>query len=110
VTHADETFRAVSHPVRRAILDSLARGERTAGELCGLFDVSQPAVSQHLAVLREAGLVRARREGKQQVYELVAGPLREVYDWAGHYERFWSSRLDALGQLLDREAKKGKRS
>src|SRR5262249_10923555 len=104
------TFRAVAHPMRRAILDELARGERTAGDLVALFDVSQPAVSQHLGVLKEAGLVRSRREGKQQVYVLVARPLREVYDWAAHYERFGESKLDALGRLLDREAAKGRRS
>lgn len=110
MTRADSTFRAVAHPVRRAILDALAGSERTAGELVDLFDVSQPAVSQHLAVLREAGLVRARRQGKQQVYQLVAAPLRDVYDWSAHYERFWESKLDALGRLLDREAVKGRAS
>lgn len=109
MTDRDATFRAVAHPARRAILDALARGERTAGELVDLFDISQPAVSQHLGVLREAGLVRARREGKQQVYALVPGPLREVYDWAAHYERFWDEKLDALGRLLDREAGRNRR-
>lgn len=108
MTRADDTFAAVAHPVRRAILDALASGERTAGELVEMFDMSQPAVSQHLAVLRDAGLVRPRREGRTQVYSLVAAPLREVYDWAGHYERFWEKKLDALGELLDREARKRK--
>lgn len=110
MARTDSTFRAVAHPARRAILDALAANERTAGELVELFAVSQPAVSQHLGVLRAAGLVRARREGKQQVYRLVPAPLRDVYDWAAHYERFWATKLDALGRVLDREAAKGRQS
>lgn len=110
MSSADDTFRAVAHPLRRAILDTLARGERTAGELVALFDVSQPAVSQHLAVLKEAGLVRSRREGKQQVYGLYAGGLREVHDWASHYERFWEEEPCAPLVPLGRKAGKARRS
>jgi DNA-binding transcriptional ArsR family regulator len=101
---ASDTFRAVADPTRRAILDSLATGERSVGDLSAMFDVTQSAVSQHLKVLRDAGLVRPRKEGRQRLYSLDAGPLRDVFDWAAHYERFWTKKLDALGAVLDREA------
>ncbi|XXX74225.1 metalloregulator ArsR/SmtB family transcription factor [Sorangium sp. So ce134] len=109
----DDTFRAIADPTRRAILDALAGGERSVTELCAMFDVTQSAISQHLKVLRDAGLVTPRREGRSRLYRVEAGPLRAVYDWAAHYERFWTERLDALGALLDREAtiaRKGGRS
>ncbi|MFO0619667.1 MAG: metalloregulator ArsR/SmtB family transcription factor [Polyangiaceae bacterium] len=99
-----DAFAAVADPKRRAILDALANGERSVSDLCELFAVSQPAVSQHLEVLREAGLVVARREGRHRFYRLEATPLRDVYDWCGHYQRFWEGKLDALGRTLDRLA------
>src|SRR5918992_496172 len=97
-------FRAISHPIRRDILDTLATGERSVGDLVRQFDVTQPAVSQHLEVLREAGLVRARAAGRRRVYALDPAPLREVFDWAARFEWFWAERLDRLGGVLDREA------
>lgn len=100
----DATFRAVSDPTRRAILDTLARGERSVNDLCGLFDVTQSAISQHLKVLRDASLVTTHREGRQIFYALEAHGLRAVCDWAEHYEQFWSRKLDALGAVLNREA------
>ncbi|AKF03190.1 ArsR/SmtB family transcription factor [Sandaracinus amylolyticus] len=103
-----DPFRAIADPTRRAILDVLAEGERSVSELCACFDVSQPAISQHLAVLRDAGLVVVRAEGRQRIYALHADPLREVHDWSSHYERFWSTKLDALGAVLAREARKPK--
>jgi DNA-binding transcriptional ArsR family regulator len=104
-----DAFRAVADPRRRAILDVLASGERSVTDLCGLFDVTQSAVSQHLRLLREAGLVRTRRDGRLIYYALDAAPLRQVYDWAAHYERFWTCKLDALGAVLDREAGRARR-
>ena len=67
------------------------------------FAISRPAVSQHLRILRDAGLVSVRREGREQIYSLRATPIREVYDWAEHYQRFWPDRLSALGKHLDRQ-------
>lgn len=96
-------FRAVSDPTRRAILDRLSRGEHTAGQLQQGFEMSAPAVSQHLRVLREAGLVRQRKDGRQRVYRLQAERLREVFDWVSRYERFWEERLDRLQQILDQQ-------
>jgi DNA-binding transcriptional ArsR family regulator len=106
---AADTFRAVADPTRRAILDALAHGERSVGDLCALFDVTQSAVSQHLKVLRDAGLVHPRQEGRRRLYSLDAAPLRQVYDWAAHYECFWTRKLDVLGAVLDREANRRRR-
>jgi DNA-binding transcriptional ArsR family regulator len=102
----DPVFRALADPSRRAILDLLVEGRRSVGELLAHFRFSQPALSQHLRVLREAGLVSARREGRQQRYRLEGEGLRSVADWLRTYERFWQGRLDALGEVLDDEAQK----
>ncbi len=99
----DVVFRALGDPTRRAILERLRQRERRATELCAPFDMSQPAVSQHLKVLVEAGLVSATRNGREVVYALRPAPLRDAYDWLGHFEAFWSDKLDALGTLLDEE-------
>jgi len=84
------------------MLELLGVGERTADELAQPFDMSQPAVSQHLRVLREAGLVDVRKEGRHRVYSLDPKPLREVFDWAQYFEGFWRKKLSALGRELDR--------
>jgi DNA-binding transcriptional ArsR family regulator len=97
---ADAVFAALASPLRRRLLDLLRAGERNAGELAAAFDVSRPAVSQHLAVLQQADLVAERRSGRHRVYALRAGPLRAVDDWLGPYEDFWTERLDALGRHL----------
>ena len=102
----EATFRAIADPSRRRMLDHLASGERSVTELCDLFEMSQPAISQHLKILRDAGLVRNRREGRTRLYSLDARPLLEVYDWVSHYQRFWVVKLDALATLLAREAAK----
>jgi DNA-binding transcriptional ArsR family regulator len=102
------TFRALSDPTRRAILETLAKEHASVSELCDLFDVTQPAISQHLAVLRDAGLVRAQKEGRKRIYALDPAPLREVHDWAGHFEKFWNEKLDALSQVLERQTRKKK--
>ncbi|MCB9758793.1 MAG: helix-turn-helix transcriptional regulator [Alphaproteobacteria bacterium] len=95
-------FRAVADPTRRAILDLLRDGRACAvTDLVDHFDVTQPAISQHLKVLREAGLVSVTRDGRRRLYALNPEPLRAVYDWVAHYERFWSSKLGALGAYLD---------
>jgi DNA-binding transcriptional ArsR family regulator len=101
---SEAVFQAVSDPTRRAILAMLAEGERSAGELQAPFPISQPAVSRHLRVLRQAGLVHERPDGRRRMYSLDARPLRDVYDWASHYERFWLDRLERFGAVLDRKA------
>jgi DNA-binding transcriptional ArsR family regulator len=79
----DAVYRAISEPTRRRILDILAEQERSVKELVRRFRMSQPALSQHLRVLRDAGLVRVRRQGRMRFYSVDAGPLATVYDWVG---------------------------
>ena len=98
--HSD-VFLAIAHPARRAILDRLRRGEQPVLALAEPFEMTLPAVSQQLRILRHAGLVSERRVGRQRVYRLNPEPLREVRDWMRHYERFWTRRLRRLGDYLD---------
>lgn len=106
---AETAFGAIACPTRRTLLDALAERERCVSDLVGVARVSQPAVSQHLRVLREAGLVEERREGRYRLYRLNAGPLAEVLAWVRAYEKFWSARLDALGRVLDEPDGKDRR-
>lgn len=76
-----DAYMAIAHPIRRRLIATLARGERCVGELASGFSVTLPAVSQHLRVLRSAGLVRQRQRGRQRVYRLNTGPLRNVQQW-----------------------------
>jgi len=95
-------FEAVADPTRRAMLDLLAGGERPVSDLVARFDITQPAISHHLRILRKAGLVKHRPVGRQRLYRLHGRPLREIYDWVAHYEQFWTNKLGALGEHLRR--------
>lgn len=103
-------FEILGDPVRRRILELLADGERAAGDVGAViqheFGISQPAVSQHLRVLRENGFATARASGARRLYAVDAEPLREVDEWIEPYRRFWHQRLDALGT----EVARGKRA
>jgi DNA-binding transcriptional ArsR family regulator len=94
-------YSALAEPSRRQILDLLRDGERSVGELVAQLRLSQPGVSKHLKVLREAGLVAVRPDGKRRWYGLRAQPLAEVADWLEPYRRHWSARLDALERHLE---------
>ena len=94
-------YAALAEPSRRHILDLLRVREHSVTELVAHLDLSQPGVSKHLKVLREAGLVEARAEGKVRWYGLRAAPLAEVADWLQPYRRHWSARLDALERHLE---------
>ncbi|HEX6651736.1 MAG TPA: metalloregulator ArsR/SmtB family transcription factor [Thermoleophilaceae bacterium] len=96
-------FAAVSEPARRQILELLRERERPVGDLVEHLQLSQPGVSKHLRVLREAGLVRVRRDGKRRWYGLRAEPLAELDAWLAPYRELWAGRLDALEQHLDQE-------
>ncbi len=93
-------FRALADPSRRAIYERLARGEVPVKELAARFDISQPAVSQHLATLREAGLVSVRRDGRLVYYRVTPDGLRPLVDWIAHYRAFWPERRERLEALL----------
>ena len=101
-----EALAALADPTRRELLRLLVDGERSAGELADPFPVSRPAISRHLRVLREAGLVRARTDGKRRLYGLDPRPLRELDDWLEPYRELWARRLDAL----DTEIARGRRA
>ncbi len=96
-------FQAIADPTRRTLLDLLSEGARAVKAMQEPFDISQPALSQHLRVLRRAGLVSSRRIGREQWYRLNAEPLTEVSAWIAPYERFWRGRMKALGDHLDRK-------
>jgi DNA-binding transcriptional ArsR family regulator len=94
-------YAALAEPHRRQILDLLRTGERSVNDLVARLKLSQPGVSKHLKVLREAGLVAVRPDGKRRWYGLRAEPLAEVAGWLEPYRRHWSARLDALEQHLE---------
>jgi DNA-binding transcriptional ArsR family regulator len=101
-----QSLAALADPIRREVVDLLAQGELAVGELADRFPVSRPAISRHLRVLREAGLVRVRTEGRRRLYALDPGPLRELDDWLERYRDLWAQRLDAL----DTEIARGRRA
>lgn len=92
----DAVLQALSDGSRRTVLEALAGGEATAGELAALLPIARPGVSRHLRVLREAGLVEVRREAQRRLYRLRPEPLEEVADWVERYRSIWEQRLDAL--------------
>ena len=98
----DRLFLALADPSRRAIFESLAAGEAAVSELTARFSISQPAVSQHLAALRKAGLVHGRREGRFVYYRVDPKGMDPLVDWIAHYRAFWRERVDRLEQLLRR--------
>ena len=100
---------AIADPTRRRIIELLAERDRTTGELVDEFDVSAPAISQHLNVLREAGLIQTRAEGKTRIQALNPAGLAEIEDWLNRTRRFWNQRLDALERELRAEDAKARK-
>jgi DNA-binding transcriptional ArsR family regulator len=100
-----DAFNAIAEPRRLAIIDVLADGRAHAvGEVVGRLRIPQPAVSKHLAVLRQVGIVTASREGQRRLYRLNAKELKPVHDWAKTYERFWTHQLDRIRERAERKA------
>ncbi len=98
----DTIFQALADPSRRAIFEAITRGEVAVKALTARFDISQPAVSQHLATLKVAGLVDARREGRCVYYRVRPRGMKPVIDWILHYRAFWTERVDRLERLLEK--------
>jgi DNA-binding transcriptional ArsR family regulator len=98
-----DVFRAIADPTRRMLLDRLSEGEQSVSVLASSFSMTLPAVSQHLKILKDVGLVSDRAEGRQRMYQMHAEPLRDVFDWVSHYEKFWRKKMSALGAYLDKE-------
>lgn len=103
---ASATIEVLGEPRRRQILDALRAGEQPVQVLAGQLGLSQPAVSKHLRVLRDAGLVRVRPDAQRRLYEIDPAPLAELDLWLGPYRELWEGRLDALGRHLDRSREK----
>ncbi len=98
-----DVFHAVADANRRLLLDFLARGEAPVGALVDHAGLSYSAVSQHLAVLLDVGLVVRRQDGRQRLYRIDPAPLREIHDWTSHYEKLWKGRLARLRGVLDED-------
>lgn len=104
VTHLrDAVFQALADPTRRAVLDLLRRGSRSAGEIARAFPVSRPAISKHLRRLRRSDLVREQRRGRHRLYAINPAPLKEVDRWLGDYRIFWQGKLAGLKAFVESE-------
>src|SRR6185437_6445538 len=103
-------FEVLAEPARRRILDLLRERERPVGEMVDLLGLSQPNVSKHLRVLREAGLVESRHEAQRRLYRLQPEPLAAIDAWLAPYRRYWSARLDALEAHLDAQAEQAQQT
>jgi DNA-binding transcriptional ArsR family regulator len=99
-------FEALAEPTRRRIVELLADGERSAGDIASHFSTSRPGISRHLRVLHEHGLVTARADGTRRLYALDPAPLEEVDEWLERYRCFWANRLDALDTEIRRRRRK----
>jgi DNA-binding transcriptional ArsR family regulator len=100
-----KAFEVLAEPTRRQIVELLAEGERSAGEIASHFSTSRPGISRHLRVLREHGLVNAREEAQRRLYSLDPAPLEELDEWLQRYRSFWANRLDALDTEIRRRRK-----
>src|SRR5215217_5155401 len=98
----NKIFQVLADPSRRAIFESLWRGEAAVKDLTARFDISQPAVSQHLAALKAAGLVNARRDGRCVYYRVQPRGMKPLIDWMAHYRVFWTEHVDRLERLLEK--------
>src|ERR1700676_844533 len=98
---SQDVFHAIADGNRRVLIDLMEPGPRAVGELVVSSGMSYSATSQHLAILRRAGLVSSHASGRRRLYRLQAVALREVHDWSSQYSQFWRSKLDTLGELLE---------
>ena len=99
---SSDVFNAVAEPQRRAILEFIAGDERSVGEIVDALELAQPSVSKHLRVLKDVGLVSARRNGKQMLYRTNATELRPLHEWAGMFERLWRNQLQRVKERAER--------
>jgi DNA-binding transcriptional ArsR family regulator len=102
VVAENRIFHALADPSRRAIFESLTRGETAVMDITARFRISQPAVSQHLAALKGAGLVKGRREGRRIYYRVEPRGMKPLIDWISHYRVFWAEHVDRLERLLEK--------
>lgn len=98
-----DVFSALASPVRRSLLELLAEKPQTVTELAARFEMRRPSVSEHLKILKDAGMVSEHRAGRHRIYGLDPAPLQEVANWLHPFERFWRGHLRALADLLDEQ-------
>jgi DNA-binding transcriptional ArsR family regulator len=96
-----DAFNAIAEPSRRAIVDALGAGERPVNDLVAALGLTQPQVSKHLRVLREAGVVDVRDHGRRRLYRLNPGALKEIHDWVAPFQQLWEARYAALDDVLE---------
>ena len=106
----DRTFGALADPTRRAMLERLAEGETNIGTLAEPFEISQPAISKHVAVLERAGLIQRTKQGREHRIRVDPRPLEEAQTWIGHYARFWKRQFDAVEAYLQAQKQQTKTS
>jgi DNA-binding transcriptional ArsR family regulator len=94
-------YSVIADPHRRQIIDMLAAGDKSAGEIAQQFEISRPAIVKHLRILEEHGLVEIQQVGRERKHHLTPKPLREVHDWINRYETFWKDRLQGLKHLIE---------
>lgn len=104
MANLDTTFAALSDGTRRAIVARLSAGEAALSDVAAPFDMSQTAVSKHVRVLSDAGLVEITKRGRTRYCRLQAAPMKEAVDWLETYQRFWENRFDALAQHLEKDS------
>ena len=102
---SNDVFQALADPTRRAILGMLRQGSQPAGSIARDFPISRPAISKHLRILREASLVSEIKVGRNRLYELNAGPLRDIDDWLSHYRHMWQHQLRNLKRFVEQKSK-----
>lgn len=102
VATESKIFQALADPSRRAIFESLTSGEAAVKDLTARFNISQPAISQHLALLKDAGLVSGRREGRSVYYRVEPRGMKPLIDWIAHYHTFWTEHVERLEKLLEK--------
>jgi DNA-binding transcriptional ArsR family regulator len=105
----DATFGALADPTRRAIVERLTEGDASVGELAEPFDMSLPAISKHLTVLEDAGLITRTKEGRTRRCRLIEEPMWDALEWIATYGSFWEERLDSLGRFLAKPKRGGRR-
>ena len=105
-----DTFVALADPTRRRIIETLAAGERSFGDLADQFEMSRPAVSQHLKVLRDVGIVAARADAQRRIYRLSDEGLEEIDAWLANVRAFWTPRLDRLERILSEPDESGEKT
>jgi DNA-binding transcriptional ArsR family regulator len=101
-----DVFTAISHRARRRVLDLLTEAERSVSDIAAHFEISRPAISQHLRILLDAGLVTEQRHGRERRYRLAPARLGPVREWIAHYEQFWDDRLQRFQKHLSKKSKK----